>query len=142
MTFHPYLYFGGNCREAFTRYHEIFGGDLTIMSYGDGPPGAVPDDKLDLVMHAALMSGDELLMASDTYRDDGETGPPRGVHVHYVTTDLDRARHVYDELAKDGTVTLEGAEQFWTPFYGMVTDHFGMPWQISVEASPDTADVS
>lgn len=25
MAFHPYLYFGGNCREAFTRYQEIFG---------------------------------------------------------------------------------------------------------------------
>ena len=26
MAFHPYLFFGGNCREAFTRYQEIFGG--------------------------------------------------------------------------------------------------------------------
>ena len=25
MAFHPYLFFGGNCREAFTRYQEIFG---------------------------------------------------------------------------------------------------------------------
>lgn len=29
MAFHAYLYFGGNCREAFTRYQEIFGGELT-----------------------------------------------------------------------------------------------------------------
>jgi uncharacterized glyoxalase superfamily protein PhnB len=28
MPFHPYLFFGGNCREAFTRYEEIFGGEL------------------------------------------------------------------------------------------------------------------
>ena len=28
MAFHPYLFFGGNCREAFTRYQEIFGGEL------------------------------------------------------------------------------------------------------------------
>ena len=28
-TFHPYLFFGGNCREAFTRYQEIFGGELS-----------------------------------------------------------------------------------------------------------------
>ena len=26
MPFHPYLNFAGNCREAFTRYQEIFGG--------------------------------------------------------------------------------------------------------------------
>ena len=29
MAFHPYLFFGGNCRAAFTRYQEIFGGELT-----------------------------------------------------------------------------------------------------------------
>jgi PhnB protein len=31
MSFHPYLFFSGNCREAFTRYHEIFGGELFLM---------------------------------------------------------------------------------------------------------------
>jgi len=28
MAFHPYLFFGGNCRQAFTRYQEVFGGEL------------------------------------------------------------------------------------------------------------------
>ena len=32
MAFHPYLFFGGNCREAFDRYKEIFGGELFIMT--------------------------------------------------------------------------------------------------------------
>ena len=33
MTFHPYLMFGGNCREALTRYQEIFGGELSGHFY-------------------------------------------------------------------------------------------------------------
>ena len=33
MAFRPYLFFGGNCREAFTRYQEIFGGELTLMTH-------------------------------------------------------------------------------------------------------------
>ena len=37
MPFHPYLFFGGNCREAFTRYPEIFGGDLQLIRMGDTP---------------------------------------------------------------------------------------------------------
>ena len=40
MAFHPYLYFGGNCREAFTRYQEIFGGELTVMEGTEAPPDA------------------------------------------------------------------------------------------------------
>ena len=34
MPFHPYLFFGGNCREAFTRYQAIFGGELQLMPDG------------------------------------------------------------------------------------------------------------
>ncbi|MEZ5342063.1 MAG: hypothetical protein R2706_11625 [Acidimicrobiales bacterium] len=65
MAFHPYLYFGGNCREAFTRYQEVFGGELIILDGTQAPPDAgLPSDKVDLVMHAALKNGDELLMAS------------------------------------------------------------------------------
>jgi len=26
MAVHPYLFFSGTCRQAFTRYEEIFGG--------------------------------------------------------------------------------------------------------------------
>ncbi len=32
MAFHPYLMFGGNCRQAFTRYQEIFGGELELIA--------------------------------------------------------------------------------------------------------------
>ena len=40
MAFRPYLFFGGNCRDAFTRYQEIFGGELQIMTFADLPEGA------------------------------------------------------------------------------------------------------
>ncbi len=32
MAFRPYLFFTGNCRDAFNRYQEIFGGELFIMT--------------------------------------------------------------------------------------------------------------
>lgn len=131
MAFHPYLYFAGNCREAFTRYHEIFGGTLTIMDGNDAPPGAVPPDKTSLVMHAGIQSGDELLMASDSYDDDFQ--PRAGVSVHYATTDLEKAKSVFAQLSEGGDVTMPGEEQFWTPYYGMVTDRFGIRWQVSAE---------
>ena len=37
MAFHPYLFFAGNCREAFTRYQEIFGGKLDLIRTQDMP---------------------------------------------------------------------------------------------------------
>lgn len=136
MPYHPYLYFNGNCREAFTRYQEIFGGELVVMDGTEAPPDAgIPADKTDLVMHAALTNGDELLMASDTY-DDGFM-PPTGIVVHYSTTDIDRAKVIFADLSAGGEVHMPGHEEFWTPFFGVVTDRFGTPWQVSVETAAE-----
>ena len=52
MAFRPYLFFGGNCRQAFTRYHEIFGGDLTLITMND-VPGDPPST--DQAGHKLLM---------------------------------------------------------------------------------------
>ena len=80
MPFTPYLFFTGNCREAFTRYHEIFGGDLTLLTMNDVPAGDEPPAEMgDMVIHAALKVGDELLMASD----DPTTDQPRSEGGHH-----------------------------------------------------------
>jgi PhnB protein len=138
MGFHPYLYFDGNCHEAFTQYHEIFGGNLIIMRGNEAPPDAgIPEDKRDLVMHASLLIDGALLMASDSYND--SYAPMAGMSVHYSTHDLDHAKEVFAALADGGTVHAEGRAEFWTPYYGSCTDRFGTPWQISVETDQDDA---
>ena len=70
MAVHPYLFFGGNCREAFTRYQEVFGGELVLITMNDMPSEQpVPEGQGDLIMHAALKFDDSLLMASDDPTD-------------------------------------------------------------------------
>jgi PhnB protein len=136
MPFHPYLYFDGNCHEAFTRYQEIFGGELVVMDGTQAPPDAgIPADKVHLVMHASLMMADELLMASDTYEETFTR--PTGIVVHYTTTELDRGKEIFEALSEGGEVHQPGHEEFWTPFFGVVTDRFGTPWQISVDSAPE-----
>lgn len=133
MAFYPYLYFGGDCREAFTRYQEVFGGELVLLTGAEAPPDAgIPDDKRDLVMHAALMFDGDLLMASDSYDD--EFAPVHGMYAHYSTPDIDRARSVFEGLADGGEVEMPGGEVFWSPFFGVCRDRFGIPWQVSAES--------
>ena len=31
----PFVFFQGNCREAMSFYHSIFGGSLTMRTYGE-----------------------------------------------------------------------------------------------------------
>ena len=130
MPFHPYLFFGGNCREAFTRYQEIFGGDLQIMTMADAPGDQpVPPGQADVVMHAALTFGDNLLMASDDPTTDN-FGPVQGMMVSYSVGDAGEAKRVFQALAEGGTVTQEMIETFFSPAFGMCVDRFGTPWMV------------
>ena len=139
MAFRPYLFFGGNCREAFTRYQEIFGGELTLMALKDVPGETPPPDQADTIIHAAIKIGDDLLMASDDMGDGGEFGPVQGMMVTYDATDVADANRVFDALSDGGTVTQELTQTFFSPAFGMCTDRFGTPWMISTYADEQSA---
>ncbi len=137
MAFHPYLFFGGNCREAFTRYQEIFGGELVLLTMKDMPSEEpVPTDQADLIMHAALTIDGNLLMASDDPTTDS-FGPVQGMTVSYSVGDPGEAKRVFEALAEGGTVTQPIGETFWSPMFGMCVDRFGTPWMVNAEAPSD-----
>lgn len=136
MSFRPYLMFGGDCRAAMTRYQEIFGGDLQVMSFADSPPEArpqgLPAGGADLVMHAALITPESMLMASDDPTPDYDGR--RGVMISHTAPDEPAARRVFDALAEGGTVIMPLGETFWAPVFGMCIDRFGTSWM--VDAAP------
>jgi len=138
MAFHPYLFFSGSCRDAFTRYQEIFGGELTLITTNDMPPEEqMPGVPGDMIMHAALVIGDDLLMASDDPTGDG--GPVKGMQVNYATADVDDAKRVFEALADGGEITGPLGPTSWSPMFGMCIDRFGTPWMIGADA-PAEAD--
>src|SRR5262245_19124483 len=119
MAYRPYLFFGGNCREAFTRYQEIFGGELTLLSMKDVPGGEPPPaDQADIIIHAALVDGDDTLMGSD---DPTATsfGPVQGMMVSKDAADTDSARRVFDALSDGGKVTQALVPTFFSEAFGM-----------------------
>ena len=134
-AFYPYLFFGGNCREAFARYEEIFGGELFVMTMGEAPDQeGIPEDKKDYVIHAAIkFDNGALLMASDDPMSDS-FGPVQGMQVTYSTEDIEDASRVFDALSQGGNVSQPLIETFFSPGFGMVTDKFGTPWMIVTES--------
>ena len=133
MGFFPYLFFSGNCREAMTRYHEIFGGEIFVMRMGDAPDtGDLPPEKADLVIHAALMLDGGMLMASDDPMTDGPV-TVSGIQVSVSPKTADEANRVFDALAEGGQVTQPLISTFFSPAFGMCVDRFGTPWMISAE---------
>jgi PhnB protein len=139
MAFRPYLFFGGNCREAFTRYQAVFGGDLMLLPMKDVPGQDPPSpETADMIIHAALTIGDDLLMASDDPTTEG-FGPVQGMMVSYDAGDVDDAKRVFEALAEGGMVTQPLEPTFFSAAFGMCVDRFGTPWMV---VAPDPTQAS
>jgi PhnB protein len=67
MKINPYLFFKGNCEEAFKVYAEVFGGKILAMLPHKGSPAEAqtPAEWQSKIMHAAMQLGEQTLMASD-----------------------------------------------------------------------------
>jgi len=130
MKLQPYLYFGGDCRAAMELYREALGGEIvTMMTYGEGPPGMVGPEWQDRILHATLKIGDEELLGSDA--PPGRYQAPAGFDVTIALDDLDEAKRIFGALSAGGTVTMAMQETFWTRGFGMLTDRFGVRWMIN-----------
>jgi PhnB protein len=140
MTFRPYLAFAGNAREAFTRYQEIFGGELVLLSFADTAADAPPPPGTDpnLIMHGALMVGDDLLMGADD-PSGNFNGNVSGMCLNATLDDPGEAKRVYDALADGGSVQVPFGETFFSPAFGMCTDRYGTPWMVMVMGEQPSA---
>lgn len=135
MSLHPYLFFTNTTREAMTRYQEVLGGQLDIMSAAELPPGEeMPfEAPEDFVVHAALTFGDgDLLMASDDPTGDG--AGVKGAALNLTLADAAEARRVFEELLDGGQVEMPLGETFWSPLFGSGVDRFGVTWMVNVAA--------
>ncbi|MCG2613512.1 VOC family protein [Terrimonas sp. NA20] len=139
LILEPYLFFGGNCRQAMEFYNEIFGGKLELSTFGEAPAGAHGDSKTasaetkDLIMHARL-SGPFVIMASDNPEHPVKhSGQEFSLSIS--GTDKTLLEGYFSKLSQAGKITLPLSRQFWGPVFGMLTDQFGINWMISIQES-------
>ena len=137
IDYRPFVFYGGNCRDAFNRYKEILGGDLVLLTVGDAPSEEpVPPEQADLIVHAALTTDGAYVMGSDD--PTGGFIEIQGMSVSVSVDDAGEARRVFDALADGGQVTTPLTETFFSPAFGMCVDSFGVPWMI-VATPPDAS---
>lgn len=140
ITLNPYLFFAGNCREAMEFYKSVFGGELMLTTFGEGPADAHADPKAnsadvkDKIMHARL-TGDVVLLASDN-PNGADARPSNQFSLSLEGSDEQRFQSYFDRLAENGKVTAPLTKQFWGDTFGMVTDRFGVNWMVSILQNP------
>lgn len=138
-TVNIYLFFNGNCREAFDFYKSAFGGDFSyIGTYGEMPPHEKTPEYLnykDKIMHVNFpISEETILMGSDTTEAHGEpvkTGNNFSISIN--TESMEEADDLFEKLSEGGKVTMPLKKTFWSPYFGMFSDKFGVNWMVNVE---------
>ena len=127
----PYLNFDGNCREAMTFYQRCLGGELYVMTVGEGQPDSPPEAK-DRLIHARLTKGSMILMASDTM-----PGMPlyagNTVHLNIVCESDAEVDTLYAALVDGGKAVMPPEDAFWNARFAMLIDRFGMHWMLNHE---------
>ncbi len=128
----PYLIFNGRCEEAVEFYKKALGAEIVmLLRFKDSPdqtmiaPGA--ENK---IMHTTLKIGDTIVLASD-----GRCQPGVGFSGFSlsltVKTEADADRF-FAALADGGEIQLPLTKTFFSPRFGMVTDHFGISWMVII----------
>jgi hypothetical protein len=63
MDLNTYLFFDGQCEDAFRLYEQVLGGKMTgLMRYSDAPSGPAAFKGCNRVIHVSLRVGDRVLM--------------------------------------------------------------------------------
>ena len=136
MSINVYLFFDGNCREAFELYRSAFGGDYAAeQTYADGPADmGVPESAASLVMHIALPLGDAMLMGSDRFPGTPEpfvTG--NNVAITAPTTSRADCDRLFAALSDGGDVQAPMEDTFWGAYFGRCRDRFGVNWMFNFD---------
>ena len=127
----PYIAFGGNAREAMEFYRSVFGGELTLSTFGDY--GAAGEQHADGIMHALLKTdAGYTLMASDTPPGSGDAPTGGAITVSISGDDADQLRGYWTRLSEGGSVEMPLEKQMWGDEFGMCTDRFGIAWMVNI----------
>lgn len=144
-----YIFFtDGQCKEAMGYYKSVFGGELSLSTYGEAPQGEADSadhekfdevkqrddysmaEMSDKIMHSNLKGGVIDLMGSDSTRKEpfGESF----ISLSLGGREEAKLREVFDKLSSDGKVTMPLAKQFWGDTFGTLTDKYGVDWMVNI----------
>lgn len=131
-----YITFPGNTAEVFTHWHQVFGGELELIKYGDLSLEGMPfDPDPTAVAHATLKTSGGEIAGGDQMP--GEAPAPirdTAYSLLYTVDNPDQGRELIDKLVVGGgRVEMPFEKAPWGGWYGQVFDHSGVMWAFSAE---------
>ncbi|AKF95701.1 VOC family protein [Brevibacillus laterosporus] len=132
----PYLVMDGNAKEAIQFYEKALHAKVlfnqTFGEMPENPEFPIPANAKDRVAHAMVKVGETDLMFSDTF-----PGQPHQkgnqVTICIATSNKEESTQIYEALQEGGQVNMPLQETHFSPAYGIITDKFGVTFQIYTE---------
>ena len=126
----PYISFSGDTRQAMEFYQSVFGGSLTLNTFGEF--GAEDSGHADKIMHSLLETDSGFtLMGADT-PPGMEHDPGNNIAVSLSGDDAEELRGYWEKLSDGGTVSVPLAKQMWGDEFGACVDRFGISWMVNI----------
>ncbi|OAJ74637.1 hypothetical protein AYJ08_00535 [Brevibacillus sp. SKDU10] len=132
----PYLVMDGNAKEAIQFYEKALHAKVlfnqTFGEMPENPEFPIPANAKGRVAHAMVKVGETDLMFSDTF-----PGQPHQkgnqVTICIATSKKEESTQIYEALQEGGQVNMPLQETHFSPAYGIITDKFGVTFQIYTE---------
>lgn len=135
----PYLNFRGEAKQALEFYRDIFGGNLTTMTFAqmDGAAMQVDPADADKIMHGQLETpAGFTLMAADVPQT-MQPSPNGTISVSGDRESAQELRGYWTKLAERAQVLAPLGPSPWGDEFGMLTDVFDVPWIIDISGVHD-----
>lgn len=131
VRLNPYLNFRGTARAALERYQAVFGGELTVSTFGEFHVSEDPAEQ-DHIMHGQLLGPAGLVLMASDVPASMEIGGNGTVSLSGDADAEADLRSWWDGLADGGTVIEPLVAAPWGDTFGMLTDRFGVSWLVNI----------
>ena len=126
----PYISFTGNARQAMEFYRSVFGGTLSLNTFGEF--GAQDSPDADKIMHGMLETDSGFTLMGADSPAGTELNPGDNVAVSLSGDDNDELRGYWEKLSDGGNVSVPLEKQMWGDVFGMCVDQFGIGWLVNI----------
>lgn len=133
-----YISLPGQTAEAFTHWHEVFGGELNLLKYGELNLADMPfEPDAEAVAHVTLDLPGGSLAGGDQIPDEGDLPLENTAYsLLYMIDTPEEARGFIQKLVDGGgEINMPFEQAPWGDWYGQVFDRFRVLWAFDVSAS-------
>lgn len=130
----PYLSFRDSAKGAMEFYKSVFGGELTLTTFGEAHASKDPAEQ-SKVMHGMLVTDGGLTLMAADIPNSMEYTPGNSVSVSLSGDNESELRGYWDKLSEQSTNTMPLNQAPWGDIFGMCTDRFGVNWLVNITAA-------